>query len=195
MPRATSSDSVVTAAAPRAARPRRAKPKPLDPVLALFARYAECSQQSATPAPVDPAPPALIDESPPPAPPSRLIPWLPIAISALAIVVAIAAAIGPLTRLWHDHGPQPNPAHAAILHYAALCDSEIVEPLRTANDGTLTGEAALKLIETARPVIQRHTWSDLADQLTALQDKDGQLPQAETAAFLDSVSTGLRSVR
>jgi hypothetical protein len=86
-----------------------------------------------------------------------------------------------------------NPAAIAIANYAHLCQSEIVEPLRRANDGTLTGEQALKLIETARPVIQRHTWSEIANRLTSLQDADGKLHQSDTAALLDELSTGLLS--
>lgn len=182
MPRAKPSDPVATAAAPRVSRTRRKSP-PLDPVLAGFARLAE---QPADPLPVpvpDPPPQITVPAS-----------WHYLnAAACLSVIVALGAATFALDHFRDRHAS--NPAHAAILQYAALCDSDIVEPLRAANTGHLTGEAALKLIETARPVIQRHTWTGLADQLTALQDKDGNLPQKETAAFLDQVSTGLRSVR
>lgn len=185
MPRAKPSDPVATAAAPRVARPRRKKS--IDPVLAGFARLAETAVPAEAPLPEPITPPT----PPLPVPAGD---WHRLNLSAcVAVIAVLAAALFAVEHFRDRHAA--NPAHAAILHYAQLCDSEIVEPLRTANDGTLTGEAALKLIETARPVIQRHTWSDLAEQLTALQDADGNLPQAETAAFLDTVSTGLRSVR
>lgn len=89
--------------------------------------------------------------------------------------------------------PTRNPAAQAIRDYASLCHSEIVEPLRRRNDGTLTGEDIAQQIESASGAIRRRTWSTLAEQATQLQADDGTIPQDQLDDFLSTLSAGLTS--
>lgn len=199
MPRAQPSAPIATAA-PRRSRSRKI---PTDPVLAGFARYSE--QLAATP---EPAPVQVVTPSSPVAPPGGR---LHLVVLVLVISGALVAARSHLPRLpWP--GSSSNPAAQAVRNYAALIDSEIVETLhaRLAEKESLgerlTGEEALKIIETARPVIAKHAFSPLAQSLTDLQSIDdpltkdvvepsGEFHSATLGPFLDEVSRGLRSIR
>lgn len=193
--------------------PTATEPSPaVDPVLAGFARLAvPTAPPIPEPEPIDPTlspwqtglvrlsrqratrPAAPIAQPEPIETPSQLPrPWnwaiLLAAVLALQFCFYLIITLRSPSR-----SARTNPAAIAVQHYAQLCDSEIVAKLRAANDGTLTGEQALRIIETARPVIQQHTWTDLANRLTSLQDQHGLLHQADTAAFLDEMSAGLLS--
>jgi hypothetical protein len=82
-------------------------------------------------------------------------------------------------------------AREAMGNYASLCDSEILDKLAAANDGDLTGVEALAILEQSRPVVQKHTWKPLADEMTALQT-DGVFRRDEFAEFINQVKRGIR---
>jgi hypothetical protein len=120
-------------------------------------------------------------------------------------VLAAILALAAVAYRFRDKIPVPAPASAdtqlarnAVHRHSQLLISEIIQPLRAANDGKLTGEQTLATLKTAHPVIDRHTWSPLADRLTQLQtvDKDGQptglMDQQALARFLDDCEAGIR---
>jgi len=133
-----------------------------------------------------------------PAPPSR---W------GVALLVAAAVAIAGYR--FRDRLPIIAPsadtqlAQTAVKQHSALMISEIIQPVRMANTGDLTGEQVLKIIQTAHPVIDRSTWSPLADRITELQHPDttpdgkphplaGRMNQQQLDAFLDEVEAGFQ---
>lgn len=131
---------------------------------------------------------------PPTAPPSRSG-WIII----LAIVLAAVA------YRYRDQIPRPSIAESpdtilardAVTHHSQLLISEIIEPLRKLNDGTLKNDACLDLLKTAHPVIDRHTWTPLANRLRELQSRDAQgqptglMDQSALARFLDDCEAGI----
>lgn len=133
-----------------------------------------------------------------PAPPSR---W------GVALLVAAAVAIAGYR--FRDRLPIIAPsadtqlARTAVRQHSALMISEIIQPVRMANTGELTGEQVLKIIQDAHPVIDRNTWSPLADRITDLQHPDttpdgkphplaGRMNQQQLDAFLDQVEAGFQ---
>jgi hypothetical protein len=117
------------------------------------------------------------------------------------VLVAILALAAVAYR-FRDKIPVPAAdtqlARDAVHRHSQLLISEIIQPLRAANDGKLTNEQTLATVKTAHPVIDRHTWSPLADRLTQLQavDKDGKptglMDQQALARFLDDCEAGIR---
>lgn len=113
-------------------------------------------------------------------------------IGVLVLLIALAVSIGLVAR--HSAGRViENDAAIAVRNYAHLCDSEIVSALRARNDGKLTGEQALDIIQKARPAIHRAAWLRIAERLTALQSEAGTFDQAELNRFLDEMHSGLSS--
>lgn len=121
------------------------------------------------------------------------------------IVLTSLLALATVAYRFRDKIPVPAPASAdtqlardAVHRHSQLLISEIIQPLRAANNGTLTNEQTLATVKTAHPVIDRHTWSPLADRLTQLQavDKDGKptglMDQQALARFLDDCEAGIR---
>lgn len=128
-------------------------------------------------------------------------------ISRVVIVlILITAAVAYRFRDKVPALPIPGPVSAdtqlardAVRHHSQLLISEIIAPLQKQNDGTLTAEAALQLIKDAHPVIDRHTWSPLADRLTDLQTIDpatqqptGLLDREGLSRFLNDCEAGIR---
>ena len=124
----------------------------------------------------------------------------------MIVLILIAAAVAYRFRDKVPALPIPGPVSAdtqlardAVRHHSQLLISEIIAPLRKQNDGTLTAEAALQLIKDAHPVIDRHTWSPLADRLTNLQTIDpatqqptGLLDREGLSRFLNDCEAGIQ---
>lgn len=186
-----------TASATRTPRRKASPTAETCPVLAGFARLKQIETDSASATVPDPAPivspdTPIVSPNPPivspadPRPTSRS--------SFGAIVLLIVLAISAVLVVRHSPGLKTdNDAAIAVRSYAHLCDSEIVAALRARNNGQLTGEQAIEIIQQARPAIHRAAWKRLADRLTALQTDDGLVRQAELNHFLDEMHSGLSS--
>lgn len=181
-------------------RKPRAKPKASAddcPVLAGFARLKQIEADQAAAIASEPAPivsPELRIDSPgenrPIVAPSTSSGRS--SIGVLILLIALAVSVGLVAR--HSTGRVlENDAAIAVRNYAHLCDSEIVSALRARNDGKLTGEQALDIIQKARPAIHRAAWLRIAERLTALQSEAGTFDQAELNRFLDEMHSGLSS--
>ena len=179
-----------------APRPRR-KAKaatPQCPVLAGFARMKQIEAEQAAaivsdPAPIDSREPPIVSPieyrapaEPPPVP--TRTPWL-----RLFVIFALGVTLGTSIEF-----PSRNLGRQTIRRYARLCDSEACQALARANDGDMTGEEAVKILEQARPKIQQGAWQVAAERFTALQDADGKIDQAAAAALISELSNGFRSI-
>lgn len=93
---------------------------------------------------------------------------------------------------WYDnHRPSPSRSlirEAVRLHYPELVETELVDKLIYANDGTLTTQELIETVEAAAPIIQKHTWTPIADLATSLQDANGVY--SEEGVGLDGKPTG-----
>jgi hypothetical protein len=187
-------------ATPSSTRKPRAKAAPTAdgcPVLAGFARLKqieadqadelappESTEPLSTPAP---APSITPSEDPGPSKPTPRS-----STGVLVLLIVLSVSIGLVAR--YSAGLLvENEAAIAVRNYAHLCDSEIVSALRARNDGKLTGEQALDIIQKARPAIHRAAWLRIAERLTALQSEAGTFDQAELNRFLDEMHSGLSS--
>jgi hypothetical protein len=172
-----------TTSTPRTPR-RKAKPTAETcPVLAGFARLKQIEADQA----------AVIDsQNPQIDSPADHRPSSRSSAGAFALLIALVISVGLVARVSRSLTTD-NDAAIAVRTYAHLCDSEIVAALRARNNGQLTGEQAIEIIQQARPVIHRAAWQRLADRLTALQTDDGLMRQAELNHFLDEMHSGLSS--
>lgn len=124
----------------------------------------------------------------------------------LIVVIAVFVALAAVAYRFGDRIPRPAIAMSAdrtlaahvARHHSQLLISEIIVPLRRANDGKMTNEQALQVWKTALPVIQHHTLSPMTDRMTQLQvlDKDGkptgQMDRDALARCLDEWEAALR---
>lgn len=93
------------------------------------------------------------------------------------LVVTAVLAFSGVAYHYRDRIPRPTIVPSADVQLARsvsrthsqLLISEIIVPLRKANDGTLTNEQALAIWKNSLPIIQRHTLSPLTDRMTDLQ--------------------------
>ena len=180
-------------ATPSSTRKPRAKAKASAddcPVLAGFARLKQIEADQAAAIASEPAPIVSPGESRSTVDPSTSSGRS--SIGVLVLLIALAVSVGLVAR--HSVGRLvENDAADAVRNYAHLCDSEIVSALRARNDGNLTGEQALEVIQQARPAIHRAAWLRIAERLTALQSEAGTFDQAELDRFLDEMHLGLSS--
>lgn len=177
---------------------RKAKPTAETcPVLAGFARLKQIEADQAAVIdshnlPIDSHNLPIDSQTPPIDSPADHRPSSRSSAGAFALLIALVIVAGLVARVSRSLTTD-NDAAIAVRTYAHLCDSEIVAALRARNNGQLTGEQAIEIIQQARPAIHRAAWKRLADRLTALQTDDGLVRQAELNHFLDEMHSGLSS--
>lgn len=186
-----------TASSTRKPRPKAKPTAESCPVLAGFARLKQIEADQAAviasePAPIVSSGPRIDSPGESRSPVAPATSSCRSSIGVLVLLIALAVSVGLVAR--HSAGRLvENDAAIAVRNYAHLCDSEIVSALRARNDGTLTGEQALDIIQKARPAIHRAAWLRIAERLTALQSEAGTFDQAELDRFLDEMHSGLSS--
>lgn len=114
--------------------------------------------------------------------------WRAIAGVAVVVIAALAGVMALLSK------PEPHAERKIVNDYVDAVCEHVLDKLAAANDGDLTGEQALKIIETSIPIVQKHTWKPVTDKLTGLQ-VDGVFDQEKLAEAIAETREGLQSCK
>lgn len=133
-------------------------------------------------------PARTVKAKPPVKPKAAPVNWGAIAGVAVVVLAVLAGVVALLSK------PEPHAERRIINDYVDAVCEHVLDKLAAANDGDLTGEQALKIIETSIPIVQKHTWKPVTDKLTGLQ-VDGVFDQEKLAKAIDETREGLQSCK